>query len=282
MQRYEDLKNNLFPASHAAIDDWFGFPWHRDRSNEIDTHKKHSSQAMAIDIFGTIKCSVDRDLVLDAIAETAGLPPGGPWRVELEWIDAEKLLGEPRPTQVDAIAIGSNTVLLIECKFTEPSGTCSQTKQKNGERQCNGNYSEQVNPLNGLKSRCALTAKGIRYWKYVPAIMELDADIDHSPCPFAKDAYQWMRNAVLAHVVGERMGLQSVVVAAFADGPNFTMAKKIRAGALDAMKRGAKRSVVPLSYQRIIQLACDASPSSDLWPALKIWIDDKVLAAFSG
>ena len=114
MQRYEDLKNNLFPASHAAIDDWFGFPLHRDSSNEIDTHKKHSSQAMAIDIFGTIKCSVDRDLVLDAIAETAGLPPGGPWRVELEWIDEENLLGEPHQTQVDAIAIGSDAAVTLE------------------------------------------------------------------------------------------------------------------------------------------------------------------------
>ncbi len=106
-----------------------------------------------------------------------------------------------------AQAVGQSAVLLIECKFPEGGGTCSQTKQRAGKKQCNGNFSEQVNPVNGLKSRCALTVKGIRYWKNIPAMMELDADIDHSPCPFAKDTYQWMRNAVLAHVVGERMGL---------------------------------------------------------------------------
>jgi hypothetical protein len=190
-------------------------------------------------------------------------------------------------TQVDAIAIGSNAVLVIECKFTEGGGTCSQTellrgnKNLRGKRQCDGNYLEQVNPLNGLKSRCALTAKGIRYWEFVPAVTELDPDSDHAPCPFAKDAYQWMRNAVLAHVLGERLGLQSVAVAAFADGPNFATAKKIKAGSLDGMKKGERPSVVPLSYQQIMQLACAASPSSGLWPALEIWVEEKISAASS-
>ncbi|SDN52490.1 hypothetical protein SAMN05216328_12878 [Ensifer sp. YR511] len=114
----EAVCENLFPASHGAIADWAAFPWHRDRTNRIQAHKVHSSQAIAIDVFGTLKMSTDRDRVFDAIAERAGVAPGGPWAVTLEWTDADRLLGEPRPTQVDALAVGSKAAFVIECKFT--------------------------------------------------------------------------------------------------------------------------------------------------------------------
>jgi hypothetical protein len=83
----ETIKKNLFPASHAAIDDWEKFPWHRDRHGHIDTHKRHSSQALAIDVFGTIKASTERDGILGALARQCGVPDDGPWTLCLEWID---------------------------------------------------------------------------------------------------------------------------------------------------------------------------------------------------
>ena len=57
---FEAIKKNLFPASHAAISDWNKFPWHRDRHGVIQTYKPASSQALAIDVFGTIKVTPDR------------------------------------------------------------------------------------------------------------------------------------------------------------------------------------------------------------------------------
>src|SRR4051812_14965845 len=107
------IKRNLFPASHAAILDWNKFLWHRDRQGLIQTHKPHSSQALAIDIFGTIKVSEERHRILGALAQKCGVPDDGPWTLELEWTDASNLLQEPTPTQVDAIAFGQHALHVI-------------------------------------------------------------------------------------------------------------------------------------------------------------------------
>lgn len=92
---FQAVRENLFPASHGAIEDWETFPWHRDRTNRIQAYKVHSSQAIAIDVFGTLKTSTDRDRIFDAIAERVGVAPGGPWAITLEWTDTDRLLGEP-------------------------------------------------------------------------------------------------------------------------------------------------------------------------------------------
>jgi hypothetical protein len=102
---FENIKANLFPACHAAIDDWTKFPWHRDGLGVIQTHKVESSQALAIDVFGTIKVSKERDRILANLAQQCGVSDDGPWTLKLEWNDPHNLLHEPRPTQLDAIAL---------------------------------------------------------------------------------------------------------------------------------------------------------------------------------
>ncbi|OWO95829.1 hypothetical protein B5E41_08390 [Rhizobium esperanzae] len=276
---FQAVRENLFPASHGAIEEWETFPWHRDRTNRIQAHKAHSSQAIAIDVFGTIKMSTDRDRIFDAIASTIGVAPGGPWAITLEWTDSHRLLGEPRPTQVDALAVGSKAALVIECKFTEPGGQCSQTALlRSGERQCNGSYIEQINPGNGLRARCALTGKGIRYWEYIPEVFALDAAVDHTPCPFKTDAYQWMRNAVLAAAFSRQYGLQAAALAAFADHPSFPTARKAKRGLIDS-GLGGRAAVTPISYQQIIAIACHVGLDQELWNDLSAWIDRKIAMA---
>ncbi|MDR9806885.1 PGN_0703 family putative restriction endonuclease [Rhizobium hidalgonense] len=276
---FQAVRENLFPGSHGAIEDWEAFPWHRDRTNRIQAYKTHSSQAIAIDVFGTIKMSTDRDRIFDAIASTIGVAPGGPWAITLEWTDSNRLLGEPRPTQVDALAVGSKAALVIECKFTEPGGKCSQTALlRSGERQCNGSYIEQINPGNGLRARCALTGKGIRYWEYIPEVFALDAAADHTPCPFKADAYQWMRNAVLAAAFGKQHGLQAAALAAFTDHPSFPTARKAKRGLMDA-GLGRRAAVTPISYQQIIAIACHVGLDQELWNDLSAWVDRKIAMA---
>ncbi|MBY5905177.1 hypothetical protein HFO88_33480 [Rhizobium leguminosarum] len=278
---FEAVRENLFPASHGAIEDWSKFPWHRDRTNQIQAYKAHSSQAIAIDVFGTLKMSRDRDRIFDAIAECVGVARGGPWAVILEWTDTDRLLGEPRPTQVDALAVGSAAALVIECKFTEPAGQCSQTAvSRSGERQCNGNYEDQINPGNGVRSRCALPGKSIRYWEYIPKIFELDPGVDHTPCPFKGDAYQWMRNAVLAAALGKHRNLQAAALAAFADHPIFPTARKVKRGLVDPSLAG-QGAITPVSYQQIIAIACQVGRDRALWNELSAWIDHKIARAAS-
>jgi hypothetical protein len=143
---FERIKANLFPASHAAIRDWHKFPWHKYKG-QIQADKPGSSQALAIDVFGTIKVSKERDHILGELARRCGAPSDGPRTLELEWIDPDNLLCESKtsPTQVDAIAFGQRALLVIECKFTEPSGACSQPTPieeglHKGWRQCSGDY----------------------------------------------------------------------------------------------------------------------------------------------
>ena len=156
----EEIKHNLFHGSHGAVRDWDAFPWHQG-GGVIHTTKPHSSQALAIDFFGTVMCSADRTELLNAIADSLGLPSSKTRDLALEWQDPANLLNEPRPTQVDAAALGSDSLILFECKFTETGGACSQTAKRDGLRQCTGNYETQNNPVNKVTNRCALSGKDI-------------------------------------------------------------------------------------------------------------------------
>jgi hypothetical protein len=280
---FEVIKKNLFPASHAAIGDWDKFPWHRNRHGRIDTDKPHSSQALAIDVFGTIKASPERDRVLSALARQCGLPGDGPWELKLEWIDPENRLKEPTPTQADAIAFGRLGLLLFEGKFTEHAGSCSQPNviakgDHHGMRQCTGNYELQTNPVNKVDSRCALTGKGVLYWKAIQTIYGLDPEQDHLPCPFRGEAYQWMRSVVLAGTLASARGQLGTVVAAYAGGDQFPTAMQVQSGhlGLPSAPASGKRLVIPMSYQAIVELAQGVSEHPSDWTALGAWVRNKI------
>lgn len=71
------LRANIFDAAHAAISDWDTFPWHRDMRGHVQADKPHSSQALAIDVFGAIGASNAKDAILDALAWRRGCRPAG-------------------------------------------------------------------------------------------------------------------------------------------------------------------------------------------------------------
>lgn len=266
---------NLFPAARRILKDRQHFPWHRDIDGNITAALAKSSQALAIDLFWTVRNLQSRDKILNSWCRTLGLPFVGPWEIDLEHAVDSQLLREPRVTQLDAIARSPNGNLLFECKFTEPDGgSCSQTKPLGGRGsnarliQCNGKYEPQLNPVNGKTSSCALTGKGIRYWDVVPEVLRIDPSARYAPCPFAGGWYQWMRNLVVAAELARISGLPTAVVVVFTDGP-FSMAQKIAAaksGSENDWSRFtalASSGVVPLdtiSYQALIQ---DAQRSAD-------------------
>ncbi|ARO32341.1 hypothetical protein NXC14_PA00044 (plasmid) [Rhizobium sp. NXC14] len=102
---FEAVRQNLFPAGIAAIEDWETFAWHRDPTNKIQAHKVHSSEAIAIDDFGTLKMSTDRDRILDAMAGRVGVAPGDPGAITLEWTDADRLLGDATVSSFAALVV---------------------------------------------------------------------------------------------------------------------------------------------------------------------------------
>jgi hypothetical protein len=86
---------NIFPTAHSAVELWESFKWHSGRDG-CDTWQPNSSQALAIDFFGTLRAidQESRDLVFGRIASDVGLSPVGPWNIELEWEDGSNLLKE--------------------------------------------------------------------------------------------------------------------------------------------------------------------------------------------
>lgn len=277
----DQIQRNLFEAAHAAIPNWATFPWHRS-GGRIDTHVSHSSQALAIDVFGTFQSEPERDAVLDGIAQRFGLPAGGPWTIELEWTDpANRLRETGAQSQIDAIARSPHTVIFFECKFTErDGGTCSQTQPKRGQAQCSGNYEAQVNPINGKAGKCALTEKGIRYWELAPEVFTVDPTRDYQPCPFRGPWYQWMRNLVLCAQYGKDEGLKPAFLVVFADRPGLPMADKVHTSEWQGLRNALKPNQIvfeAVSYQSLIAQAQTAVGEAGVrYQDLEAWVSRKI------
>lgn len=277
----EKIKINLFAEAHPAIEEWDRFPWHPSRAaGGTDAWQPNSSQALAIDVFGTLKLAPERHAILDRVAASMGCPTGGPWEVELEWVDPDNRLKEPRQTQVDAIARSPRTLLFFECKFTEADGgSCSQTNKKKsleGRRQCDGHYREQVNPFNGVRSHCALSGKGVRYWESIPELFGLDPDGSY-PCPFAGPWYQWMRNLALCREVARSEGLAPGFTVVYADAPALPFPKVLTGPEWHSLTAQLRPGTVPLtalSYQALLAQACECH--GGIWADLESWVVRKV------
>lgn len=281
------VENNLFPAARAAVEPWDHFPW-PPNGKAPDTWQTNSSQALAIDFFGTLKMvpAAERGAVLGRLAASLRLPDSGPWKVELEWVNPCDRLNEPRQSQVDAIAMGAHTRILFECEFRErDGGTCSQTTpQPVGSKaklpQCDGRYEMQKNPVNGKTARCALTGKGIRYWDFIPNVFQMSSTADPMPCPFDGPWYQWMRNLVLADAIRRSEARQTSVVIVYADHPNLPFANKLKSSKWTEFVRALRTDEVqlhPISYQELLRVAVDAVGSKNaMWGKLENWVMRKI------
>jgi hypothetical protein len=283
--RRRSIEANLFPYALPAVEPWAAFRWHAGVGESCDTWKEHSSQALAIDVFGTFKVHPRRDRPLDALAASLGLPTGGPWEVALEWHDPDNLLREKTPTFVDAVARSPRALIFFECKFSESDGgACSQTRpiaagRHRGLRQCSGYYSPQVNPVNQREARCALTAKGIAYWDVIPTVFGYPAAASIAPCPFAGPWFQWMRNLTTCYAVARHLHLRSAFVLAYAEGPGLPMSQRVHQPDWQwLLNRVDPAAVViqALALQSLLRLAAESDPLEPVWTELSAWVTRKI------
>src|SRR5688500_8978298 len=101
------IEANLFPLVRSIVHEKPDFPWHRDRSGKLTAGRAVSSQALAVDFFGSVDRLRSCDAIVAAWVRHLGLTfSGGPWSIELERSLFAHLLGEPRPTQIDGLANG--------------------------------------------------------------------------------------------------------------------------------------------------------------------------------
>lgn len=281
------IEANLFPEAAAWVKTQPSFPWHRDRTKLITATRVHSSQALAIDCFGTLAGLSRPSLVVEAWAERWGLPETGLPKVCVERTLPTGLLCEPRPTQVDASIEGPTGLLLFECKFTETDGgSCSQIVPRRwngpgkGPTQCTGDYVLQTNPVNRVEARCALTGKSIRYWEVVPRVLEIDGAQDYRPCPFKGGWYQWMRNLVACAEISARGGKRGAVLVVYPEGP-FPIVDKLSGRSWNEFQRlavGKEVLLMAVSYQALLGAAIQAAVRLDrgVLERLRLWMLKKV------
>jgi hypothetical protein len=275
---------NLFEGAQAAVLPWGKFRWHSAAGEGWDTWKEHSSQALAIDVFGALQLSDQRDVVLDRLAAELALPTGGPWQVSLEWHDPHNYLKERQPTWVDAVAESPRSLIFFECKFTESDGgSCSQTQPlKTGPHkglvQCNGSYMWQVNPATGREARCTLTDKGIRYWEVIPRVFDY-ADESYFECPFRGAWFQWMRNLTVCAEYARQRNLRPAFVVVYADAPSLPMARRVQSPEWQRLVGRLQSDQIAfqaIAFQTLTALAQAADPANSLWAQLADWVRGKI------
>jgi hypothetical protein len=280
MIKRELIRNNIFPPSWNAVKEIEGFRWHDE------AYKINSSQALAIDVFGYLQISPNRDIILDELSSKLGFPSESPGRIQLEWNDPLNLLNERKArTQVDVVIRNEQSLVFAECKFTEPNGApCRQTQPfshgpKKGLIQCNGRYQEQLNPYNDVTSKCALTGKNIRYWELIDEIFQ-DQIYEYDECPFAGPWYQWMRNITLCYEIAKTQGLFSTMLLVYADDSEFNMVHEIRSQKWSDFLSLIKPNTIgvkAVSYQQLLDTITDLNTSDqDIWLDLERWILSKM------
>lgn len=156
-----------------------------------------SSQAVAQSVFGNLKALGQMHL-LHGLKCDDGSPAFDDWDPSSGTVELEHKvthLEEPRPTSIDAFFSSPKYSIAVECKLTEQEvGSCSRPdlteKDANYQQDyCDGTYRRQ----NGRSERCSLTQIGVLYWRYIPNVLNWNADHDLSPCPLNK-TYQLVRN----------------------------------------------------------------------------------------
>jgi hypothetical protein len=273
--KIEQIKKNIFPHSVNAIEDYYEFDWHQYK-RVVDTDKINSSQAVVIDVFGLLKLSPNKDIIINKIFNKNGTE----WNILFEYINST-LLNESQSKQIDIVISDKQNIILLESKFMEnDSGTCSQPKE-----QCNGNYEEQINPKNNIKCKCALTAKGIKYWGFIPQIYKFDPNANYYPCPFKLNQYQFMRNLCFGKALSlnENKNVENYFI--YYESEICPIYKKIKNNnyLIKLTENLHDKNILKiLTYNNLIIGSQDVLKNIDIdeykkWKELEIWLNEKIV-----
>src|SRR6056297_2754035 len=104
-----NIKNNIFYRSQAAIEDYHNFDWHKNKIGIPDTDKINSSQALTIDFWGCLRNSPEKDKIINYLFNRDEYD----WDIKFEYTEKE-LLNEPKPTQRDVLLVSTKNAIVIE------------------------------------------------------------------------------------------------------------------------------------------------------------------------
>lgn len=263
------IRENIHPDAHWSIDNWETFPWHKGSDGVPDTYLRRSSQALCISVWGTL-ARPDGDRARETLASVLGDPMiSGVVAVapelRFEFVDADVLneKGSGNPTNVDALLVLPGLVVVVESKFTERFGSCSQVSS----RQCTGRYEEGSDLKTRTDALCRLSiADGRRtprrYWDVMRSLGGVDSYLPGGECPFAGPGYQVMRNVAFAAEYAERKGSDWRTIFAFPEALSPKSSQDIDS-VVSPLKEQNRKRVLQLDYQRLaIALADGDDPMS--------------------
>jgi len=278
-QKINSIKANLFYRSQDAISDYERFDWHNYKGN-IDSDKTNSSQALAIDFWGCLKLSHLKDQIINRLFNENDVN----WEITFEYTHSN-LMSEIKATQIDIIVESNSSAIIIESKFAESNGGgCSQIQPTSKKLiQCNGNYEEQINPVNSIKSKCALSGKGIHYWDYIDTLTRFDKNNILIPCPFKHGEYQWMRNICFAEVYSRVHKKRTSSYLVYYESDKCPISVKVKKNTyLGKLKDEIinTESFKPISYNNLLSttislLSDNESNERQVWIDLQKWMAAK-------
>jgi hypothetical protein len=123
-----------------------------------------------------------------------------------------------------------------------------------------------------------LSAKGIRYWEFIPQLFQIEPEVDQHPCPFAGSWYQWMRNITNAYAIAQSTGRQAAFYLVYADSPTLPIAKMVHSAQWEALARFIRKDRVNIgviSFQELLNMISEID-SGNSWRGLQTWVSKKI------
>jgi hypothetical protein len=195
-----------------------------------------------------------------------------------------RLMPWPRAIAASFYSIASSRSRVVVPAASRPRSQTVHTKASSSAPEA----TEQINPVNQVPSRCALTGKRIKSWALIPEVMDIDPSVDHRPCPFSGSSphgswFQWMRNLVSALALGRSHQVPAAFVVVYADG-RFPMALNVRGQDWVRLATAVADRAVSLravSYQQLLSLALTVCAPADrrVLDELGAWMAGKIAAA---
>ncbi|WP_366182972.1 hypothetical protein [Flavobacterium ovatum] len=273
--KLRQIEKNIFHRSFGATSDFKKSQWHKD------SDRANSSQALAIDFWGCVKLSPQKDKIINLFFDKKE----SNWEFIFEFTSSS-LLNEKTSTQIDVVIQSDSCVLFLESKFTEADGGgCSQIDSTTHyDFQCNGNYETQTNPVNNKTCKCALTGKGIKYWDYIDYLTTFSKNNEYQPCPFKGGEFQWMRNICFSEAYSKQnnnIEVENYLV--YYKSKKCPISKKVDSQTyLGNLKNNIKNnnSFKALSYNDLLDKAICSFDSTEfnekqIWIDLQNWMNDK-------
>lgn len=280
----ETFLENVYAGTH----DYFKELW---AAGVIDRNAfvPHSSQSLCVSVFGGLRGLRSRGRIMQRILGAAGISgfPGTGPAIDCEERSGHKLLNEyggAHPTCPDALARWDrNAVLIVESKFTERFGPCSQPKTK----ACNGNYAVGSDLLGGTAAPCRLTVEHVqvvrgrtqtrtarKYWEISSRLFRPQyLVVGQEPCPLKDGRYQLMRNLTYAQAYADRdaLPLSGFLVAYCSRASNARHSEADFARFCSMLKPELDDRVGMISYEVVAEILRDAGERT-----FADWLDDKL------